>query len=67
MGFVVTAPGENVEPVCERFARVGITASAIGTVDTSRELRIRYRENDASVFDFSRNGIMRLFSGPACR
>ncbi len=67
MGFILTAPEANVDTVCARFAGVGITAAAIGTVDTSRELRIRYRKNDASVFDFSRNGIMRLFSGPACQ
>jgi selenophosphate synthetase-related protein len=64
MGFVLTAKEEHCEEVCRRFSRVGMTAHSIGMVDTSRELRITYREEETSVFDFSKNGIMGLFTGP---
>jgi hypothetical protein len=64
MGFVLTAKEEHCEEVCRRFSRVGMTAQCIGTVDTGRELRITYREEETSVFDFSKNGIMGLFTGP---
>lgn len=64
MGFVLTAKDEHCEEVCRRFSRVGITAQCIGTVDSSRELRIAYHEEETSVFDFSKNGIMGLFTGP---
>jgi putative methanogenesis marker protein 2 len=63
MGFVLTAPEENLGEICRRFSRVGMTACRIGTVDGSRNLRICYAGEDASVFDFSKNGVMRLFSG----
>jgi uncharacterized protein len=64
MGFILTVNDKNVDEVCSRFAGVGITAKVIGTVDTSSELRIMFRKDTTSVFDFSRNGIMRLFTGP---
>lgn len=64
MGFVLTAKEEHCEEVCRRFSRVGIMAQCIGTVDSSRELRIAYHEEETSVFDFSKNGIMGLFTGP---
>ncbi len=67
MGFVVTAREADVDPISTLFASVGITAAPIGTVDGSRELRIRYKSDASRVFDFSSNGIMRLFSGPACQ
>jgi hypothetical protein len=62
MGFVLTAPDKNLEEICRRFGSVGMTACRIGTVDNSRNLRISYAGEDSSVFDFSKNGVMRLFS-----
>jgi putative methanogenesis marker protein 2 len=62
MGFVLTARESCVEEVCRRFAAAGMTAAVIGTIDASRELRITYKGEDSSVFDFAHNGIMRLFS-----
>ncbi|MDD1706206.1 MAG: methanogenesis marker 2 protein [Methanoregulaceae archaeon] len=62
MGFVFTARPEHAEEIARKFSKVGMTAQVIGFVDTSRELRISYNGEDTSVFDFSRNGVMRLFS-----
>jgi selenophosphate synthetase-related protein len=62
MGFVLTAREPDVKEVCRRFAAAGMTAAVIGTIDSSRELRITYKGEDSSVFDFAHNGIMRLFT-----
>jgi putative methanogenesis marker protein 2 len=62
MGFVLTAKERNVPELIRRFASVGITAKAIGTVDTTKKLRIYYEGNETLVFDFIKNGIMHLFS-----
>jgi putative methanogenesis marker protein 2 len=62
MGFVLTAPEKNISEICHRFGRVGMTANRIGWVNDSRNLRISFAGEDSSVFDFSRNGVMRLFS-----
>jgi len=68
MGFILTAKEENVEEVCRRFGDAGITAAAIGEVNGSRRLSIRYLGRETQVFDLDRNGIMRIFSeGGACR
>jgi len=57
MGFVLTATEKNVDELVRRFAAVGMAARAIGTVDSTRRLRIRYDGNEAEVFDFAENGI----------
>jgi len=62
MGFVLTMKGEHIDEVIKRFSQVGMTAGVIGTVDSSRELRVSYDGDNSSVFDFTHNGIMRLFS-----
>jgi selenophosphate synthetase-related protein len=63
MGFILTVKEERMPELVDRFAGVGITAKVIGTVDGSRELTVTYKGGDESrVFDFSHNGIMRLFS-----
>jgi hypothetical protein len=62
MGFVLTAPESHTVEIARRFSQVGMTAAAIGSVDTSRVLRISYAGEDSPVFDFSRNGVMGLFS-----
>jgi putative methanogenesis marker protein 2 len=68
MGFVLTAKREHVDELVRRFAAVGMTAHAIGTVDTTRRLRIRYDGNEAEVFDFIENGITCLSPDEAsCR
>ncbi len=67
MAFVLTAKEENVGELTARFASVGMTAKVIGTVDDTRELTVTYKGGDGSrVFDFSHNGIMRLFTPPSC-
>jgi selenophosphate synthetase-related protein len=63
MGFILTAKKENVHELTRRFAGVGMVAREIGTVDTSRELRIRYDSQETQVFSFINNGIMHLFNG----
>jgi putative methanogenesis marker protein 2 len=63
MGFVLTAREEMTPEVCRRFADAGMTAAPIGRVNDTRDLRITYAGEDSSVFDFSKNGVMRLFSG----
>lgn len=60
MGFILTAKKENVPELIRTFEGVGMTAKAIGTVDSEKSLRIRYDGNETQVFDFITNGIMHL-------
>jgi selenophosphate synthetase-related protein len=60
MGFILTVKKEHVPELTRLFAGVGMTARAIGTVNTTRELRIIYDGQDTQVFDFIDNGIMHL-------
>jgi uncharacterized protein len=60
MGFVLTAKKENLTELARLFAEVGMTAKEIGTVDSTKELRIRYDGQETQVFDFIKNGIMHL-------
>jgi len=62
MGFVLTAKEANVLELIRLFGSVGMVAKAIGTVDTTQELRICYQGDETQVFDFIHNGVMRLFS-----
>jgi hypothetical protein len=62
MGFVFTVPEENTGEIRSRFAGVGMSAAVVGSVDSSRKLQIVYAGEGSSVFDFYKNGIMRLFS-----
>ncbi len=41
-GFILTVNPANVEEVCRRFADVGITAAAIGEVNGTGRLSVRY-------------------------
>jgi selenophosphate synthetase-related protein len=59
---VLTAEESHTAEIARRFHHVGMTAAVIGSVDASRKLRISYAGEDSSVFDFSRNGVMDLFS-----
>lgn len=63
MGFVLTAPEENVTRVCQRFESAGMAASEIGTVNDTRCLTIRHEGKEELVFDLSKEGIMRIFNG----
>ena len=65
MGFVLTASWKNVDELIRRFASVGMTARDIGTVNGTRQLRIRYDGDEAQVFDFIENGITCLSPGEA--
>jgi putative methanogenesis marker protein 2 len=60
MGFILTAKKENVPELVKIFGEVGMTAKEIGTVNGSKELRIRYDGKETQVFDFINNGIMHL-------
>jgi hypothetical protein len=60
MGFILTVKRDHVPELTRLFAGVGMTARAIGTVNTTRELRIIYDGKDTQVFDFIGNGIMHL-------
>lgn len=60
MGFILTAKRENLAELVRLFAEVGMTAKEIGTVDATKELRIRYDGQETQVFDFIKNGIMHL-------
>jgi putative methanogenesis marker protein 2 len=58
MGFILTAKKEHVSEVRRRFKRVGMTAATIGYVNGDRHLCIKYREEQASVFDLGKESIM---------
>jgi len=60
MGFILTANKVHVQELIRLFASVGMMAHEIGTVNATRELRIRYEGKDTQVFDFINNGIMHL-------
>jgi putative methanogenesis marker protein 2 len=60
MGFILTAKKEKLPELISLFASVGMTAREIGSVNTSRELRITYDGQETQVFDFIDNGIMHL-------
>src|SRR5512136_617491 len=57
MGFILTAKKEKLPELTGLFAVVGMTAREIGSVNTSRELRIKYDGQETQVFDFIDNGI----------
>ena len=68
MGFILTVRPENVEEVCRRFVDVGLTTTAIGEVDGTGRLSVRYLGQETQVFDLDQDGIMGIFSdGGACR
>jgi hypothetical protein len=60
MGFIMTAKKEHVAELVALFAGVGMTAKEIGTVNSTRELRIHYQGKDTRVFDFIGNGILHI-------
>ena len=68
MGFILTSKRKHVQELIGIFARVGMTAKVIGTVNHEKTLRIRYEGNETQVFDFLQNGIMHLTEEDvACR
>lgn len=62
MGFVLTAPAKHVPEICRRFSDTGMTARPVGEVTKGRTLNLVLGDDITPVFDFDRNGIMRLFS-----
>jgi len=60
MGFILTAKKPHVAELVKLFAGVGMTAKEIGTVNSTRELRIHYQGKDTQVFDFIDNGILHI-------
>jgi putative methanogenesis marker protein 2 len=68
MGFIMTAREHDVPELTRLFAHVGMTAKDIGTVNGSRELRIRYADEESNVFDFTSDGILHIAEEDiACR
>jgi hypothetical protein len=60
MGFILTVKKEHIPELVGLFAGVGMTAREIGTVNSTRELRITYNGQETQVFDFIDDGIMHL-------
>jgi hypothetical protein len=60
MGFILTVKKVHIPELVGLFAGVGMTASEIGTVNSTRELRITYHGQETQVFDFIDDGIMHL-------
>jgi len=56
MGFVLTSDPKNSDEIIEIFRSAKMTASVIGTVNSSGLLKIRYKEESSVVFDFNKNG-----------
>lgn len=52
-GYILSVSPERLETVLDRFAGRGIAASAIGTVDASRVVRIAEAGAEAVVWDFA--------------
>nr|WP_245323418.1 methanogenesis marker 2 protein [Methanomicrobium sp. W14] len=61
MGFIVTAEEKNVPEVLAMFEGANMTASDIGSVNSSENLTIKYNKKESSVFDLTKEGIMCLF------
>ena len=61
MGFVLTAEEGNVPEICRRFEKAGMTAAMIGVVDDTRQLKVTSRGQSETVFDLSKEGIMRIY------
>jgi putative methanogenesis marker protein 2 len=66
MAFILTAEEKHVDEICRRFAEVGMVAADIGCVDESRNLSVRYKGEHTSVFDLTKEGIMRIFQPGVC-
>jgi putative methanogenesis marker protein 2 len=62
MGFVLTADRKDVGQIVDRFAAVGMTARDIGVVDDGKDLRLCFEGDASPVFDFTKGGVMKLFS-----
>jgi putative methanogenesis marker protein 2 len=60
MGFIMTAKKAHIPELVGLFAGVGMTAHKIGTVNSTRELRITFDGQETQVFDFIEDGIMHL-------
>jgi len=67
MGFILTLKEDHLDEVISLFTAAGMTAGVIGTVNDSKDLRIVYRDEDTSVFDFSGcGGITHLGAEDQC-
>jgi AIR synthase-related protein len=50
-GFLLAVEPPAVQSVCARFDAVGVACSAVGTIDDSARLELRYREETALYWD----------------
>jgi selenophosphate synthetase-related protein len=57
-GFVVSTIPENTESVLSIFKEHGLSASRIGTVNTTKKLKIQLGEDVITVFDFAKESIV---------
>ncbi|WNB74769.1 sll0787 family AIR synthase-like protein [Methylomonas koyamae] len=52
-GFVLSVDGENSAAVIERFTQRGIACAAIGTTDTSRQMRLASGDEQQALWDLN--------------
>ncbi|MFX1317619.1 MAG: AIR synthase related protein [Promethearchaeota archaeon] len=57
-GFIVATIPENAESVLSIFERHGLSANKIGTVNTTKKLRIQLGDGMITVFDFTQESIV---------
>ncbi len=58
LGFLISIPKENLERVEEIASMHGITSVVIGIVDDSKEVRLRLDDEERTLFDFSKGGVL---------
>lgn len=60
LAFVLTAPADRVDECVHAFTARGLTATQIGTLDDSGEVRLATASASAVVFDLTRESVTRL-------
>lgn len=56
-GYVLSVDAGDVQQVCARFDSVGVTCAAVGTVNESRQLRLRAFEQEALYLDLGEQAL----------
>jgi hypothetical protein len=57
MGFLVTCAEEDVKKVVNVFRRNFLSASCIGWMEKGKRLRVSYRDEERTIFDFKKDRI----------
>jgi len=63
-GYVLSVDERHVSAICARFDAVGVACAAVGTVDDSRELRLRYRAEEALYLDLGERALTGFGQSP---